>query len=177
MTITKATALLLLECKSRSLSPATLKFYGQRRDCLVSAIGDMTLGDITIHHLREAITKASPRSAPHLYMFIKRLFSFLIDEDVIKANPALNLKRPKLKKLVTLPLTQEQIVKCYTVAKNYPGYTALRDAAMFALLVGTGLRREELCLLKDSDVHLTSSDTQSGVLSSMARGRSSASCL
>jgi len=53
---------------------------------------------------------------------------------------------------VTTPLTTEQMQHVLTVAKKGRGFAGVRDHAVIATLIGTGIRRSELSTLLEQDV-------------------------
>jgi site-specific recombinase XerD len=55
---------------------------------------------------------------------------------------------------VIKPLSEDDMVRCFKTAKAQGGLLGVRDAAIFATLFGTGVRRGELCGLRDQDVNL-----------------------
>jgi site-specific recombinase XerD len=157
LTFKDAGDLLVLESASRRLSKSTQKFYSDRTDAIVRIIGNKPAERICVTDLRRALTECPERSSPLNYRFLKRLFNFLIDEEVIKANPMANLKPPKIEQKVIEPLNQEQLQKLFRVARSARGFMGIRDSAILATLAGTGIRREELCNLRDEDVRLKDS--------------------
>lgn len=64
------------------------------------------------------------------------------------------LRPPKVEQKVVQPLSSEDVKKCYKAAKAQRGILGARDAAIFATLVATGIRRNELCSLTEDDVRL-----------------------
>lgn len=155
MLFSDAVELLLIDCEARRLSPNTISNYRHCLSNLSRPIESKRLEDITLHDLRLLLAKAPEGSVLHVYKAVRRLFLFLEDEEVLtRANPAKRLQRPKVTQRVVEPLSQEQVAKLFELARSRKGYIGVRDSAILALLVGTGLRRAELCGLRDHDVHL-----------------------
>ena len=144
MRLRDAAALLQIECSALRLSPATLRFYDQQFKKL-RPLADRRVQDIDVNDLRAVIAAVPTRSAPHTYRYIKRLFFFLTREELIVRNPATKLRPPRISKTFVEGLTSEEIRRCYAAAKASGPYYGLRDATLFAALVGTGLRRNEIC--------------------------------
>lgn len=167
MKFSDAVELLMIDCEARRLSPHTLANY---RHCLFNLsrpLLDKDLNEITIHDLRLLIAKAPEGSVMHLYKAVKRLFSFLDSEELLtKANPTKRLQRPRVTQKVVEPLQAEEVLRLFSVARAKGGYLGIRDSAIVALLVGTGLRRSELCGLREADVHL-----RDGFLRVLGKGR------
>ena len=165
MTFKDAGDLLVMESASRRLSKATQKFYSDRTDAIIRLIGNKPVEKVTVTDLRRALTECPERSAPLNYRFLKRLFNFLIAEEVLKISPMDKLRPPKIEQRVIEPLTQVQLQKLFRVARSARGF-GIRDSAMLATLAGTGIRREEMCNLRDEDVRL-----KDGVMLIHGKGR------
>lgn len=101
-----------------------------------------------------ALTACPERSAPLNYRFLRRLFNFLMVEEVIKTNPMAKLKPPKIEQRIIEPLSLRDLQKLFRVARTGRGFQGVRDCAILATLAGTGIRGEELCNLRDEDVRL-----------------------
>ena len=166
MKLKDAGDLLVMETASRRLSKATEAFYTQRTDAIVRIIGNKPVKAVCVADLRKALTECPERSAPLNYRFLKRLFSFLMLEEVIKQNPMAKLKPPKIEQKVVEPLHHDQLQKLFKTARTGRGFQGIRDCAILATLAGTGMRREELCHLRDEDVRL-----KDGVMLLHGKGR------
>ena len=99
-------------------SKSTQKFYSDRTDAIIRIIGNKPVERICATDLRRSLTECPERSSPLNYRFLKRLFNFLINEEVIKANPMAKLKPPKIEQKVIEPLNQEQLQKLFRVART-----------------------------------------------------------
>lgn len=94
---------------------------------------------------------------------VKAFFNYLEFEDIISINPFRKI-RIKLQEAKTLPKTmKKQEIKSQlryvywliSIAKTgYQKFFALRLAAIYELLIGTGIRIGELCKLKTSDIDI-----------------------
>jgi site-specific recombinase XerD len=89
-----------------------------------------------------------------------------MEEELIKRNPMEKVRTPKIEQKVIQPHSLDEIKTLYKAAKDMRGHIGLRDSSIFATLVGTGIRREELCNLKDEDVKLAE-----GVMLIRGKGR------
>jgi site-specific recombinase XerD len=154
VTIKDATDLLSMEAASRRLSQNTLLYYKDRCRVIQRIIGDKRIDLITATDLRRVMAECSPGTVGHNYRFLARLFRFLINEEVLEKNPMAKLKPPKVEQKVIQPLSAADVQKCYKLAKSQGGILGIRDAAIFATLVSTGIRREELCTMTEADVRL-----------------------
>ena len=84
---------------------------------------------------------------------IKAFFAYLYDEEIMKSNPSVGLKAPKIIKKIPEILTVSQVdALLEQPSKNSP--KELRDKAMLELLYATGMRVTELITLKMDDVNL-----------------------
>jgi integrase/recombinase XerC len=86
---------------------------------------------------------------------LRAFLRFLRRERVVKENLALLIKAPKAKRSLPQFLTPEQaeqFVEAPTHDKGAPGMLDLRDAALFELLYGCGLRVSELVGLDLGDI-------------------------
>jgi site-specific recombinase XerD len=129
------------------------KLHARRLQKIIDGKTPMT--EITMLDLQRVIISVPPLSAHRVFRYIKRLFSYLEFNEVITKNVARKLETPKKSKRIIRPLNMEDIAKIMEAAKTSKGkgsYLALRDQAILALFVGTGIRRAELCLLQDRDV-------------------------
>jgi site-specific recombinase XerD len=151
MTISNALELYILDCRSRNLSPRTIKFYREKGARLIGALGDRDIGGVTTVELRQFIGTISVRSMPRYFQVVRTIFGFAHREELIAVDPSRKLKRPKVDEIEIQPLTSEQIKKLYHIA-GHTGRNRKRDAAIFALLVGTGIRSGELLNLRREDI-------------------------
>ena len=84
---------------------------------------------------------------------IKAFFAYLYDEEIMKSNPSVGLKAPKIIKKVPEILTVSQVdALLEQPSKNSP--KELRDKAMLELLYATGMRVTEIISLNISDVNV-----------------------
>lgn len=145
---------MLLEGQSRKLSSKTIEFYSCRFKFLVKVLGDREVRRVTVHDLRLALASSPPKSARHNYIGIKRLFGFLVAEEILRKDPSQKLACPQVVKTVVEPFTYEQMVAMLNACRRSPGWTGVRNTAILCTLLGTGLRRAELCNLRDEDVRI-----------------------
>jgi len=149
-----AVEMMILEGQSRRLSSKTILFYRQRCAAMSKLLGAKAknLNAISAHDLRAVIAGTSERSAPHAHRTLMVLFNFLEREELTGANPMTKVSAPRVEAKVTTPLTTEQMQHVLTVAKKGRGFAGVRDHAVVATLIGTGIRRSELSTLLEQDV-------------------------
>lgn len=104
-----------------------------------------------IHHQSRA--GLSSRSLGRLISSLKSFYKFLVLDDVIKKNPAVNLSSPKIWFKLPQFLTVEE-VESLLKQPDEKKIRGIRDKAMLELLYATGLRVSELVSLKIKDLNM-----------------------
>ncbi|WP_318266135.1 site-specific integrase, partial [Peribacillus simplex] len=81
-------------------SPQTLKAYYIQFNLLVNSFGNISIQELSTNSLKvylgKAAEKLKPSSLGHRTRFIKSLFRWAQDENLINGNPASKIKEPKL---------------------------------------------------------------------------------
>lgn len=95
----------------------------------------------------------SARSLARLISSLKSFYKFLILDDLIKRNPAVNLSSPKIWFKLPHFLTVEE-VELLLRQPDEKSVRGSRDRAMLELLYATGLRASELVSLKLRDLNM-----------------------
>lgn len=83
---------------------------------------------------------------------IKEFYQFLLSEELVKDNPALDIARPKKQQLLPKALTQNEIETLISCAQQDTTPEGYRMIAMLEILYSTGLRISELVTLRLSDL-------------------------
>jgi len=121
-------------------------------------------GDIEAYLAWRFAHHAQPRSAARYTSALKRFYRYLLRENLIAADPTLNLDSPKLPRSLPKTLTEADVERLLDSADgNTP--LGLRDRAMLETLYATGLRVSELVGLK-----LTAVNLNDGVLRVTGKG-------
>ena len=121
-------------------------------------------GDIEAYLAWRFSQHAQPRSAARYTSTLKRFYRYLLRENLIAADPTLNLDSPKLPRSLPKTLTEDDVERLLDNADtNTP--LGLRDRAMLETLYATGLRVSELVGLK-----LTAVNVNDGVLRVTGKG-------
>jgi len=121
-------------------------------------------GDIEAYLAWRFAHRAQPRSAARYTSALKRFYRYLLRENLIAADPTLNLDSPKLPRSLPKTLTEADVERLLDSADiNTP--LGLRDRAMLETLYATGLRVSELVGLK-----LTAVNLNDGVLRVTGKG-------
>ncbi|WP_302152726.1 site-specific tyrosine recombinase XerD [Eubacterium ventriosum] len=129
------------------------KFFEYLNICSIEEIKNITKHDLEgyIKHLSD-IGRATTTISRNVAS-IKAFFAYLYDEEIMKSNPSVGLKAPKIIKKAPEILTVSQVdALLEQPSKNSP--KELRDKAMLELLYATGMRVTELITLKMDDVNL-----------------------
>lgn len=102
-----------------------------------------------------------PLSSHSLYTTARAILAFLnwlAAEDLLDPKVPARIKPPKREQKVLRVLDKRQIERLFLAADTGPAATALRDRALLAVLLDTGIRASELCGLERADVHLSPDD-------------------
>jgi integrase/recombinase XerD len=82
--------------------------------------------------------------------YLKRWYNWMIEDGLVAQMP-IKLARPRIPESTLNVFTNEEVSLLSTVLKK----ENLRDQAIFALLVDTGIRAGELCSLTTGDLHVS----------------------
>lgn len=116
-------------------------------------------GAVAKHHIMLFLTWQLEQGVSHATMArslssIKTFYKFLILEDYLQVNPAIDLETPKIKRRLPQVLSHEDVDKLMQ-QPNVVLPLGLRDRAMLELMYGTGLRVSELLSLKIDNLNKT----------------------
>lgn len=82
------------------------------------------------------------------------MFNYLIDEHIIKTNPAMAIKLQKAKDKKTIEIfTNEEVRRLVNWNKRYKKFLDVRDSLIVSFLLETGCRNHELSYLKKDDIY------------------------
>lgn len=84
---------------------------------------------------------------------IRCFFQYLLNKNLIKEDPTLNLKSPKAEKKLPAILTKEEL-DLILAQPNIDSFKGSRDKAMLELLYATGLKVSEIILINIEDIDL-----------------------
>jgi integrase/recombinase XerD len=121
-------------------------------------------GDVEAYLAWRFAGRAQPRSAARYTSALKRFYRYLLRENLIAADPTLNLDSPKLPRALPKTLTEADVERLLDSADTHTPL-GLRDRAMLETLYATGLRVSELVGLK-----LTAVNLNDGVLRVTGKG-------
>ena len=111
-----------------------------------------TNGEDPIRH--NARKPVSAKTAKNYWMVFSAWFQWLIRDGKLEVSPLAKLDKPQAPQNSPQPFTVEQLARLFEAAKrsNYP----VRDQAILALMLDTGIRTCELIALNVEDVDLDS---------------------
>lgn len=97
--------------------------------------------------------KSAPRTTARLVSSLKRLFAWLLREDIIQHDPSGDIESPKLPRSLPKSLSEQEVEKLLA-APDIETPLGLRDKAMLETLYASGLRVTELVSLRIAQVSL-----------------------
>lgn len=109
--------------------------------------------DITDFLWKLKIKGLNPRSICRVVESLKQFYRFLSLESLVKSDPTLYLRSPKVSESLPCILTFNEVTFLLN-SINVNGEVHIRNRAMLELMYATGLRVSELINLKFSDVDL-----------------------
>ena len=87
-------------------------------------------------------------------------YTWAVEKNMVEDNPFAHIEKPRLENALPKTLTKQEAFKIIEMAANMPAsskFISMRNHAIFATFVYTGLRRKELCSLNCTDVDLENS--------------------
>jgi integrase/recombinase XerD len=129
-----------------------------------TGLNAVVAGDVEAYLAWRFARRAQPRSAARYTSTLKRFYRYLLRENLIAADPTLNLDSPKLPRSLPKTLTEADVERLLD-RTEIATPLGLRDRAMLETLYATGLRVSELVGLK-----LTALNVNDGVLRVTGKG-------
>ena len=120
----------------------------------------IVLAETSLNNLRDYVANLSTsqglnaKSIARKISAIRQFFAFLLQENIVKANPALELEIPKISKNIPVVFEEEQIEKLLNECAKDQTPAGLRNLAMVELMYASGMRVSELVALKISQLSL-----------------------
>jgi len=165
-TIENAIERFLQDVIARGLSRATWRRYhddllmmaGFLKDQGRCALDTVTADDLRAY-LAHLISQPNSRHSGRTlslftvegrYRSAKAFFNWCTTDELIKRNPMLHVRRPKLPKRLVARLSEDQVQRLLDLVEQTQ--SPQRNMALILLLVGSGLRRGEVLGLRVSDV-------------------------
>ena len=141
--------------EAAGLSPATIRLYAhgvRRLYAFLDRMGlDAPLSGVSAEHLREWLNAercggASPATIEGLHKAARRFWRFLGEEGEVSEDVAARLPAPRVPVKVVQALDRQQIAALFRTCQDKT-LLGLRDEAIIACLLDTGLRASELLSL------------------------------
>jgi integrase/recombinase XerC len=95
----------------------------------------------------------SPRSVNRKVSTLKSFFKFLMKEQMVENNPAINLPLPKIRKKLPNFVEENNLHHLLDDGFFSDDFSGVRDNLIINLLYGTGIRLSELLQLKETDIN------------------------
>ena len=141
-------------------SPHTVKAYKKDLDRFVEfytkMVGDFIVKDVGLQLLRSWVVDLmehdySPSSVSRMMTAVKSFYNFLLREQVVDVNPAINVPLPKIRKKLPHFVEENNLNHLLDDDLFDNGFRGRRDKLIISLFYGTGIRLAELINLKDRD--------------------------
>ena len=95
----------------------------------------------------------SPRSIHRKITSVKAFYNYLMREQIVEFNPAINQTLPKVRKKLPTFVSEENLSLLLDSGGNFgDDFSGRRDKLIVSLFYGTGIRLSELMNLKEQDV-------------------------
>ncbi|MCD9025429.1 tyrosine-type recombinase/integrase [Cohnella silvisoli] len=151
----------ILDCKSKNLSPLTIRFYQDSAKQLETAFRDQELAldiysitsrDIKNHFIAYLFDQGkSDNTVNGRIKAIKQFLRYLFEEGWLLQNLSEEIHATKAEKLMIQTFTKEQVVALLEQPERNT-FSGFRDYTMMLVLFETGMRISELCNLKIGDI-------------------------
>jgi len=156
----------------RNLSEHTVKAYRRDLTCLREYCDEREISawrDLAPHHVRAYAARIhaqglNPRSIQRRLSGLRSFMNYLVRENLLKQNPAVDITAPKVARNLPNTLDIEQMGRLLAIPGKDP--VSKRDRAMLELFYSSGLRLAELVELDPADV-----DLDDGVVRVTGKGR------
>jgi len=162
MRLSEAIQALLLATQANGRSPETVEAYREKLSYLLTSLGDVAIEAVTVAELRGYVAgqlarvqagELSPFTVAGRVRALKRLFSFLVEEELLGANPARRIKPPRPRRVTPKGIAHRDLIALLE-STQAGSLLDLRDRAIILLLADTGCRLGGLCGLRLGDVDL-----------------------
>ena len=144
-------------------SPHTIKAYEhdlkQFADFSSEMFEVLSFKDVSHNIVRSWIValmdeNLSVRSIHRKISSLQSYFGFLQKQKKIEKNPMVKVQRPKMGKALPSFVEEENINQLFSQDLFPADFEGIRDKLMLEMLYGTGMRRAEICSLKESDISI-----------------------
>lgn len=143
-------------------SPHTVVAYKNDLDQFVDfyteMVGEFHVNEVGSDSVRSWLLEMmeqglSPRSIHRKVTSVKSFYNYLMREEIVASNPAVNLTLPKVRKKLPSFVDERSLNYLLDEAGVFDvTFSGLRDKLIILLFYGTGMRLAELIGLKDRDI-------------------------
>ncbi len=129
------------------------KFFSfiEKEDIKVEEVDKIVIRNFLTEELNNGVSK---RSCKRRLSALKLFYKYLVNHDLAYSNPFVTIESPKTDKKYPKFLYDDQVREILTENKKRTDYLAIRDQAILSTLYFSGIRANELCSLKMSDLSL-----------------------
>jgi integrase/recombinase XerC len=172
LTYSDALTAFMLHQRTSRHSPKTITYYeyslGKLERHLV-ACGVEVLEQVTPSVLRQLILDLGetvrPNTVHGIMRAVRAFFNFLVNEEMLDADPMRKVKMPKGDKTLLEPFTSEEIRTLFKATEGKDP-TTIRNRAIIVVLLDSGIRLSECASLKIGDI-----DPMTGTFKVLGKGR------
>lgn len=141
-------------------SPHTVIAYRKDLDQFVlfitERVGEFNVKEVGSKLVRNWVValmeeKLSPRSVNRKVTTVKSFFKYLMKDQIVEVNPAVNIPLPKIRKKLPNFVGEEALNSLLDDGFFTDDFKGVRDKLIVSLLYGTGIRLSELLGLKERD--------------------------
>ena len=98
--------------------------------------------------------KYTPRSVNRKVSTIKAFYRYLMKNEIVEVNPAVNVTLPKIRKKLPNYVEENNLNRLFDNGYFSDDFTGIRNKLIILLLYGTGIRLAELLKLKEKDIDM-----------------------
>ncbi|MFV0592894.1 MAG: tyrosine-type recombinase/integrase [Draconibacterium sp.] len=143
-------------------SPHTVVAYKNDLDQFVDfyteMVGEFHVKEVDSRSVRSWLlsmmeTGLTPRSIHRKVTSVKSFYNYLMREEIVASNPAVNITLPKVRKKLPTFVDEQSLNHLLDVGGVFDDtFSGVRDKLILSLFYGTGMRLSELTGLKDGDI-------------------------
>ena len=151
----------------RRFSPRTVQLYQDAVGEFCDSVGGEDAHLLTTRSIRSYVAASlegglDARSVNLRLSALSTYCNYLLREGILDSNPVRKVPRPKVSKPLPVFYTENALERYFDISAarleesasergGRPDFRLLRDRTIMLVLYGTGLRRAELCALRESD--------------------------
>lgn len=153
----------ILECEVKKYSPKTIKSYRNNLEYFFKYLEEKynitDISEVTSRQIKGFFqflwsNKRKVSYTNSLLKSFKSFFKYACAEEYISCNPCLKVAWGKEEKTIIKTFEDCDVRKMIDVYSGYD-FMSVRNKTILAILIDTGIRNTELCVLKNSDIFET----------------------